>query len=145
MKILIADDDPTSRFLLETLLTKSGHEVISTPDGTEALRALQSPGAPLVAVLDWLMPGMDGPDICRQMRASGSTVYIILITAQGKGHITEGLRAGADDYLSKPLDEEELLARLEVGERVIRLQSALATRVKELEEALATIDQWQAG
>jgi DNA-binding response OmpR family regulator len=145
MKILVADDDPTSRFLLETLLVKNGHEVVSASEGNQAMEVLEAPGAPLVAVLDWLMPGMDGPDICRKVRAAGSTVYIILITAQGKGHITEGLRAGADDYLSKPLDEEELLARLEVGERIIRLQSTLATRVKELEEALATIDQWQAG
>lgn len=145
MKILIADDDPSSRLLLETLIARNGHEVITACDGTEAMQVLRGEEAPLVAVLDWMMPGLDGPEICRQVRSAGSTVYIILVTARGKGHITEGLRAGADDYLSKPVDEEELLARLEVGDRVIRLQATLAARVKELEEALETIKQWQFG
>lgn len=145
MKILIADDDPTTRFLLETLLKRNGHEVETAVDGSEALGFLQAENAPRVALLDWEMPGLDGPDVCRQLRAGGSTVYVILVTARGKGHVVEGLKAGADDYISKPVDEEELLARMEVGERMIKLQDTLAARVKELEEALATIKQWEFG
>jgi DNA-binding response OmpR family regulator len=117
MKVLIAEDERTSRRLLEFLLSSWGHEVISTHDGMEAWRVLQSPDAPYLAVLDWAMPGLTGVEVCRMLRATTSSpaVYVLLVTGRrGKEDIAEGLEAGADDYIVKPFDHEELRARLEV-------------------------------
>lgn len=142
MKILIAEDSRISRRLLEALLQKWGYEVLSTSDGNEAWTALQAEGAPQLAVLDWMMPGMDGTEICRRIRQQSSPepTYIILLTARTRRKdIVAGLTAGANDFVSKPFDREELRARVRVGRRVVELQSVLANRIEELTKALSQI------
>jgi len=142
VRILIAEDDVVSRRLVEATLTKWGYGVVVTTDGIQALEALKKPGAPSLAVLDWMMPGMDGAEVCRRARAevTDRSLYIILLTAKDrKEDIVEGLTAGADDYIIKPFDRAELKARINVGERIIRLQAELSARVKELELALANV------
>jgi DNA-binding response OmpR family regulator len=139
MRILIADDDLTTRTTLKAVLQKCGHEVVEARDGTEAWAELQRPDAPRVAVLDWLMPGLDGREICRRVRAGDQdhAAYLILLTVcGGKKDVCAGLHAGADDYISKPFDPVELAARVEVGRRVIGLQEGLAAKLRELREAL---------
>lgn len=146
MRVLIAEDDPVSRRLLQAALAKWGYEVTVTTNGKEAWEALQSPNAPSLLVLDWLMPEMDGVEVCREARKSDAlkSSYIILLTSRGsKEDIVQGLEAGADDYVTKPFDHGELRARVQVGSRVVQLQSALADRVKELEEAMANVKQLQ--
>ncbi|MBK7997873.1 MAG: response regulator [Verrucomicrobia bacterium] len=146
MKVLIAEDDPVSRRLLQAALAKWGYEVTVTANGKEAWNALQTPNAPSLLVLDWLMPEMDGVEVCREARKSDAlkSSYIILLTSRGsKEDIVQGLEAGADDYVTKPFDHGELRARVQVGSRVVQLQSALADRVKELEEAMANVKQLQ--
>ncbi len=146
MKILIAEDDPVSRRVLEAVLRKWGHEVVVTSDGRTAFEMLQGPGSPQLAILDWMMPEMDGPEVCRRLRAlAGSeSTYILLLTAKGtKQDIVAGLQAGADDYLIKPFDQSELQARLQVGQRILSLQTRLSDRVIELEEALTNVKQLQ--
>ncbi len=143
MKALIADDDLTYRRMLQALLAKWGYEVLVTSDGDSAWQVLQAPDAPQIAILDWMMPGKDGVEICRQIRESSQSnpKYIILLTSKGgKEDVVSGLDAGADDYITKPFESEELRARVQVGERILRLQSELATRVKELQEALDQIE-----
>ena len=146
MKILIAEDDPVSRKLLETLLIKWGYDVVVTCDGEQAWEKLHQKGSPKLAILDWMMPGIDGLEVCRKARKADKTkaTYIILITAKGsKEDIVEGLQAGADDYLTKPVNSKELQARLQVGIRILELQKILADRVKELEKALSHIKTLQ--
>jgi len=146
MKILVAEDDPVSRRLVRALLTKWGHDVVVVRDGSEAWEALQGPDAPQLAVLDWMMPEMDGTDVCRKVREGPDPrrVYIILLTARGnRENIVEGLQAGANDYVTKPFFPEELRARIQVGEETVRLQSSLADRVRELEDALSHVKQLQ--
>ena len=136
MKILIADDDATSRLVLMGVLKKSGHDVVMTVDGTEAWDAMQGPAAPKLAILDWMMPGLAGVDVCRLIRglASDEPPYLILLTSMGgKADIVAGLEAGADDYLGKPFDAAELRARVDVGRRMIELQR----RLREANDALA--------
>src|SRR5437899_951445 len=144
MRILIAEDDAVSRRMLEASLRKWGHEVISANDGTGAWEALQNPDAPRLAVLDWMMPGIDGVEICRRVRRrpDHGAIHIILLTAKGrKQDVVEGLEAGADDYVTKPFDPGELRARVSVGARLLDLQDALAERVGDLEAALASVKQ----
>ncbi len=146
MKILIAEDDSVSRRLLEETLKKWGYEVCATTDGTAAWEALQSAEAPSLAILDWMMPGMDGVEICRRVRREGSAAppYIILLTANSsRDNVIYGFESGADDYLIKPYDHGELRARLRVGERMLNLQRKLAERVHQLEDALASVKQLQ--
>ena len=143
MKVLIADDDLTYRRMLEALLAKWGYDLVVTSDGDAAWQVLHAPDAPQLAILDWMMPGKDGVEICRQIRESSQSdpKYIILLTSKGgKKDIVSGLDAGADDYITKPFESEELRARVQVGERILRLQSELASRVKELQEALDQIE-----
>jgi DNA-binding response OmpR family regulator len=143
MRILIADDDLTTRTMLTAVLQKCGHEVVAACDGTEAWAALQQPDAPPVAVLDWMMPGLDGRELCRRVRARDTDrpVYLILLTTRGgKKDVCAGLSAGADDYIPKPFDPVELGARIEVGRRVVALQEGLAAKVRELREALDLIE-----
>jgi len=140
--ILVAEDDPVSRELICTRLAKWGYEVIATRNGAEAMTALRKKDAPSLAILDWMMPDMDGLEICRRVREVDRTLYIILLTARGsKENVVEGLGAGADDYLIKPFDKEELHARILVGLRVMSLQAALVARLKELEAAAVEIDE----
>jgi phosphoserine phosphatase RsbU/P len=137
--ILIAEDDVTSRTLLAAVLRKGGHEVVAACDGAEAWDVLRQPDAPRIAILDWMMPRMDGLEVVRQVRAVDTErpPYIIMLTTRNeKNDIIEGLRAGADDYLIKPWDAEELHARIEVGCRMVSLQNRLADKVQELQEAL---------
>jgi len=146
MKILIAEDDPVSRRLLQAALIKWGYEVTITANGKEAWQALQAPDAPSLLILDWLMPEMDGVEICREVRRSAAhkSAYIILLTSRGsKEDIVTGLQEGADDYVTKPFDHGELRARVQVGSRVVQLQSALADRVQELEEAMSSVKTLQ--
>jgi phosphoserine phosphatase RsbU/P len=146
MRILIAEDDDVSRLALEAMLVKRGHEVIPACDGMEALEALQGEDRPPLAILDWMMPERDGVEVCRRVRQDPKLkgLYLILLTSRGdKEHIVEGLRAGANDYVTKPFDNEELLARVNVAVEMLRLQSELAARVRELEDALANLKQLQ--
>ena len=145
MQILIAEDDAISNRMLAVTLTKWGHEVVSTTNGAEALQMLHMTDVS-VAILDWMMPEMDGVDVCRKAREQLGTrpLYFILLTAKGrKEDIVTGLQAGADDYVAKPFDRDELQARLNVGIRIIELQSQLAARVNELEEALKRVNELQ--
>ena len=129
MRILIADDDATSRLVLAGVLKKNGHEVVVTVDGVEAWAALQQPEAPQLAILDWMMPGLAGVEVCRLVRAvpTDEPPYLIILTSRGgKTDIVTGLEAGADDYLAKPFDPGELRARVDVGRRMIELQATLS-------------------
>ena len=128
MKILIADDDVTSRVVLAQVLKNLGHEVAMVEDGDAALEALSAPDAPSLAILDWVMPGLEGPEVVRKVRAMGAerAPYLIILTSRSsKEALVEGLEAGADDYLSKPFDVGELRARVDVGRRMIELQGKL--------------------
>lgn len=128
MKILVADDDVVCRTLLSGLLGKWGHEVQTATDGERAWEAITHPQAPKLVILDWLMPGLDGLALCRKIRAHDQRygTYIILVSSKGeRGEMIQGLEAGADDYIVKPFDQDELLARVRVGLRVIELQARL--------------------
>ncbi|MGA2982569.1 MAG: response regulator [Terriglobia bacterium] len=146
MKVLIADDDVVTRRLLEATLKSWSYEVCSATDGAEALRILEGGARPDIALLDWQMPEKDGPEVCRIIRARPQTlpVYLILLTTLGgRQNIVQGLQAGADDYITKPFDREELHARLGVGRRIVELQRSLMERVQQLEDALASVKQLQ--
>src|SRR5690349_18177056 len=134
-RILIAEDDPLSRRMLQSFLAKWDYEVIAAGTGTEALAALEQENAPPLAVLDWMMPGMEGPEVCREIRRHPERryVYVILLTARSqKEDLLKGLEAGADDYLTKPFDAQEFRARLRVGQRILDLQHNLLTATDEL-------------
>lgn len=146
MRILIAEDQPLSRQLLAATLTGWGYDVVETDNGAAAWAALQAADAPTLAILDWMMPDLDGPQICRLARATPATasVYLILLTAKGgRGDLVAGLAAGANDFVTKPFDREELRARVQVGVRLLELQYSLAARVNELQAALTQVKQLQ--
>jgi diguanylate cyclase (GGDEF)-like protein len=132
MRILIAEDEAISRRLLQRKLEQWGYDVVAAVDGTEAWAFLQEPDAPRMAVLDWVMPGLDGPEICRRVREVGREpyTYLILLTRYDeKDKLVVGMHAGADDFLTKPFDDQELEMRLRAGRRIIELQEQLiATR-----------------
>lgn len=135
MKILIAEDEPTNRRLLEVSVRKWGHEPVIAEDGNEAWALLMRPDAPSLVLLDWMMPGLDGVEICRRLRSSDEPrmIYIIMVTTNVQpSEIVEGLEAGADDYVTKPFDPQELRARVEVGVRVVELHELLAERERSL-------------
>lgn len=135
MNVLIADDDPISRRLLKVSLSNSGYQVVIAIDGLEAFDVLRRPDGPKLAILDWMMPGMDGVEICRAVRdrTGESYVYIILLTAKGHAaEVVEGLEAGADDYIRKPFDLHELKARLRAGRRILELQQQLVSAGERL-------------
>ena len=127
MRILVAEDDPDSAQLLEWMLRRWDYDVVSVADGRTALDALSAPDGPKLAILDWMMPGMDGPEVCRRLRQLAAPyVYVILLTARGNSKdVVAGLRQGADDFLLKPFDADELHARLGTGRRILELQQAL--------------------
>ena len=134
-RILIADDDAISRHMLQFFLVKWGYEVTAVADGLEALRILESREAPSLAVLDWMMPGMEGPEVCKRVRENPELpyMYILLLTARNqKADILRGLESGADDYLTKPFNAQELRARLHVGQRILNLQENLIIAKEEL-------------
>jgi len=133
MRILVAEDNSTSRFILERTLTKWGHTIVSAADGIETWEKLKADDTPKLAILDWMMPGLDGIEICRRLRQIDAAVatYVILLTAKNdKKDIIRGLNAGADDYIVKPYDYDELRARIDVGRRVIELRKTLAEKEK---------------
>ena len=128
MRVLVADDDRTSVLRLRRTLQQLGYEVITASNGTEALHKLQQTRAPQLAIIDWMMPGLDGPDVIRQLRKQGDEPYtyaVLLTSRRDRQFMVEGLDAGADDFLSKPIHADELRARLRAGERVIALQREL--------------------
>jgi diguanylate cyclase (GGDEF)-like protein len=134
-RILIADDDPVSRRLLQSFLKKWGYEVVAAADGEDALRILESENSPTLAILDWMMPGKDGLQVCASVRdrPGRAYVYILLLTARTKkDDLLQGLESGADDYLTKPFHAAELRARLQVGQRILELQTGLIQAREEL-------------
>jgi len=134
-QIVIAEDDPVSRRLLEVLLTRSGYQVSVAANGTEALELLEQVDAPRLAVLDWMMPGLEGLQVCRKIRERKDRpyTYILLLSARAqKEDLLLGLESGADDYLTKPFDALELRARLHVGQRILQLQDRLMEKGAEL-------------
>jgi len=146
MRILIAEDDLTSRTILAGVLTKNCHEVVSTENGTQALSALTEKDAPRLAILDWMIPEIEGIEVVRRIRAdtSLSQPYIIILTSKSeKTDIVSGLDAGADDYLVKPFDPPELIARVAVGQRLVDMQDQLTVQVHKLQQALDDVSTLQ--
>jgi len=143
MKVLIAEDDPISRLLLQAHLEKWGHEVTAASDGGAAWRLFQVGTYPIV-ISDWMMPELDGPELVQRIRASDQLgyVYIILLSARtDKDDVVRGMDAGADDFVTKPFDREELRVRVRAGERIIRLEHTLAEQNRSLREAQAAAVQ----
>lgn len=151
MKILIAEDDAMSRRLLRGTLEKAGYEVIAVENGPKAVEVLQDPDGPRLALLDWVMPGLNGPDVVRTVRGRREQRYvhmILLTSRQAKEDIVAGLESGADDYLTKPFDPSELKARLRTGERILELEDRLVEareemRFKATHDALTSL--WNRG
>jgi two-component system cell cycle response regulator len=142
VKILIADDSVVSRHLLEATLRRWGYDVVGASDGSEAWRILQGDDAPSIAILDWMMPEMTGPELCRLVRQSAREpyIYMLLLTSRSQREdLIEGMEAGADDYITKPFDEHELKVRLRAGTRIIELQTELL-RAREALREQATKD-----
>jgi two-component system cell cycle response regulator len=151
MKILIAEDTLLSRHMLQGLLTKWGYDVVSVEDGDAAWEKLKVPDAPRMALLDWMMPGRNGVDVCRALRLQRPEpyTYILLLTAKdAKESVVEGLDSGADDYLTKPFNPQELKARMRVGMRLLQLEDSLVQaregmRFKATHDALT--ETWNRG
>jgi two-component system, cell cycle response regulator len=151
LKILIADDEALSRRLLEKTLERAGYEVIAVENGRAAVRQLCQSDGPRLALLDWVMPEIDGPGVCREVRRQqeDSYVYMVLLTSkEAKEDIVTGLESGADDYLTKPFNVDELKARLRTGERILHLEGRLVEaremmRFKATHDALTSI--WNRG
>ena len=146
MRILVADDDPIGRRLLERALGKSGHDVVVVPNGADAWQVLSAPDPPALAILDWMMPELTGIELCRKARETEWAVepYLIVLTSRGAtADVVTALEAGANDYITKPFEIEELRARVSVGERIVTLQQQLSDRVRALEEAFAHVHQLQ--
>ena len=142
MQVLIADDDVVLRHALKTNLQRWKYDVVECADGGQAWRALQASTPPPLSIVDWEMPAIDGPTLCEQLRATPSlqTTYVILLTGkETRKDVISGLQSGADDYIKKPFDWDELRARLQIGNRTVNLQQTLAARVAELQEALANV------
>jgi sigma-B regulation protein RsbU (phosphoserine phosphatase) len=144
MNVLIAEDDRVTGEILGRTLQRWGHDTTIVSNGAQAWEHLRVASAPTLAILDWMMPELDGPDVCRRVRAElpFAHMYLLLVTArESRGDVVAGLDAGADDYIIKPFDPEELRARVAVGVRVLSLQQKLAERVAELQAALSNVKQ----
>ena len=145
-RVLIADDDERPRQLLAHYLKSWGFTVVACRDGLEAAAILEGENAPAIALIDWMMPGLEGVEICRRVRNHpGKRHYTYIILVTGQTEVTEGLEAGADDFVAKPYNVDELRARLSVGQRVINLERRLAEHIKLLRDALDQISQLNAG
>ncbi len=146
MRILLAEDGKVDRLRLEKVLSEWGFEVESFRDGDEALKRLSEPDPPRLCILDWVMPGIEGTELCRRIRAKfpEESFYLIILTArQGIDNVIEGLSAGADDYVTKPFVSRELRQRIDVGVRVLGLEQLLNKKVNQLEEALEDVKSLQ--
>jgi DNA-binding response OmpR family regulator len=144
MTVVVADDLDVNRKLLRTLLTADGYDVVEASDGHEALSLLQNARQPLVGLIDWEMPQLEGPVVCRQARAMNSAMplFLILVTVRNsKRDVVAGLQAGANDYITKPFDKTELVARVKIASQMVELQQALTQHVDELKEALMRVKQ----
>jgi sigma-B regulation protein RsbU (phosphoserine phosphatase) len=144
MHVLIAEDDRVTGEILARTLQRWNYSTTLVSDGADAWNRLSVATDPTLAILDWMMPGMDGPDVCRRVRQELplANMYLLLVTArESRGDVVAGLDAGADDYVIKPFDSEELRARVAVGARVLGLQQKLAERVDELQTALSNVKQ----
>ena len=144
MHVLIAEDDRVTGEILARTLQRWHYHTTVVGDGATAWDHLRASTAPTLAILDWMMPQMDGPEVCRRVRAELplAHMYLLLVTArEGRGDVIAGLDAGADDYIIKPFDPDELRARVAVGVRVLGLQQKLAERVAELQDALSNVKQ----
>jgi DNA-binding response OmpR family regulator len=142
VRALIADDDRVAALAVSRSMTSWDFEVTVAHDGLAAWEALNADPAPSLAILDWEMPGLEGPELCRRIRsdASRAHMYIVLLTARSRSiDLIAGLEAGADDYLVKPVNLAELRARVHVGVRVVTLQSRLAEKVTELQATLDNV------
>ncbi|HYB97152.1 MAG TPA: response regulator transcription factor [Vicinamibacterales bacterium] len=142
MRVLIVDDDVVTARRLRGLAESWGYDVVAAADGPTALLALQGANAPRLVLLDWMMPGIAGVDVCRAIRQSehGDTTYVIMLTARdGREDMVAGFDAGVDDFLAKPFDADELRSRLKAGARIVDLQMRLASNVAELQTALASV------
>lgn len=140
MRVLVAEDNELARTALGWHLTGWGYAVVSVADGDGAWQVLGGLDPPRLAIIDWVMPGMDGLEVCRRVRAADSSEppYLILLTGRsGLEDVVAGLEGGADEYLTKPVDPAELRARVRAARRVVDLQTRLAERVRELEAARA--------
>lgn len=145
LRVLIAEDDAVSRKILERILLNWGYEVITSSNGRQAWEMLQQNDIRLV-IADWMMPEMDGVELCRKIRSTEQSryTYIILLTVKGRTRdIVEGLAAGADDYVTKPFDHEELRVRVQAGQRIVELEQALAEKIQALQSSLAHVKRLQ--
>lgn len=146
MKLLIAEDEYTTRLTVQVILEKWDYRVESVEDGTAAWEILQKPSAPQIAILDWEMPGVDGLELCRRVKMleRQTPIYVILLTARDEQvDILHGFDAGADDYITKPFDENELRARVRVAERLVNIQEELAISNNELRAVLDHVEMLQ--
>jgi sigma-B regulation protein RsbU (phosphoserine phosphatase) len=146
MDILIADDDNSVRRMLEHTLQRWGHRVFAAADGQSAYEALNRDDSPPLAIFDWMMPKLDGLTLCRRLQQNPAKheLYIILLTARAeRADIVDGLDNGADDYITKPFDSQELRARINVGARLLGSQLRLSERLAKLEEAIKRAKQLQ--
>jgi CheY-like chemotaxis protein len=144
--VLIAEDDRVTRRMLEVMLGEWGYETVSVGDGLAAWEALRAQDRPALALLDWLMPGLDGVEVCRRARALPTRLppYLVLLTVRhSRQDVVAGLESGADDYITKPFDLAELHARIRTGMRVVGLQMSLAEELRQREEALARVKHLQ--
>lgn len=143
MKLLIAEDEYTTRITVQVILEQWGYHVESVGDGVDAWKKLNKYSGPDIAILDWEMPGLDGLEVCRRVKELDrqNPVYVILLTGRdARNDILKGFAAGADDYITKPFDENELRARVRVAERLVRIQAQLAQSNEELRMILNHVD-----
>lgn len=136
MKLLIAEDEVVSQNVLKMAANKWGYEVVLCSDGATALHELQQPGAPLLVILDWMMPGLNGPEVIQRLRQRKDSpyTYLILLTGKNQAHdVVAGLEAGADDYITKPFNIAELEVRVRAGQRIVQLQAELLATQQALQ------------
>jgi DNA-binding response OmpR family regulator len=148
MRVLIADDDPLIRRMVECIVRNADYDVLLASDGREAFQILQGEDPPKLAIIDWMMPGLDGLELCRTLRGlpTSAPTYVILVTGRDtQEDIVAGFHSGADDYVTKPIRKEQLQRRLAIGRRIVQLQSSLEARDRELAQALAELSRLRAG
>ena len=146
MKILIAEDEYTTRLMVQVCLENLGYSIESVEDGNTAWEIFNQKTPPQIAVLDWEMPGISGIDLCRKIKRMerSSPIHVILLTARdSENDISQGFAAGADDYITKPFNEDELRARIRVAERIVTIQSSLNSSLEELREALDMVQSFE--